>query len=260
MLKTLFLLLYLISFSAICSAEKPLKVVLFSGHTTIPEKDGCTSDSGIKEFVFNDEIVKIIANSKEKDIEFIPVFATENIILEERMKKTVELEADIYVEIHHDSAQPEIIEKAKSCAQTRSTWVKLSGFSVFFSSENPEKELSKELAETLAKWMKAAGVLPNLYHALPVAGESKKIVDRSIGLYDNDFFVLKNNTIPAALVEIGVIVNPFEEAHLKKPETKNWVARAIKKAIREFAKKSKLTIQKNKRFPEDTDGKQVKTE
>ena len=59
----------------------------------------------------------------------------------------------------------------------------------------------------------AAGEKPSLYHAEPIAGENRPLLAPPPGRASLDgLAVLKTATMPAVLVEAGVIVNPDDEA------------------------------------------------
>lgn len=74
----------------------------------------------------------------------------------------------------------------------------------------------------------AAGEKPSLYHAEPIAGENRPLLDRRLGVHRFDgLAVLKTATMPAVLVEAGVIVNPDDEARVARPDTIERMARAI---------------------------------
>ena len=74
----------------------------------------------------------------------------------------------------------------------------------------------------------AAGEKPSLYHAEPIAGENRLALDRRLGVHRFDgLAVLKTATMPAVLVEAGVIVNPDDEARWRGPTPSNaWRARS----------------------------------
>lgn len=57
---------------------------------------------------------------------------------------------------------------------------------------------------------------------------------RDRGVKTSSFFVLTNTKMPAALVELGFLTNPSEEALLRKPETHVAAAEAIFRAIRAY--------------------------
>ena len=73
---------------------------------------------------------------------------------------------------------------------------------------------------------------PSLYHAEPIAGENRPLLDRRLGVHRFDgLAVLKTATMPAVLVEAGVIVNPDDEARVARPDTIERMARAISDGV-----------------------------
>ena len=82
------------------------------------------------------------------------------------------------------------------------------GFSIFVSQRNPRYEESLRCAKAIGEALVAAGEKPSLYHAEPIAGENRPLLDRRLGVHRFDgLAVLKTATMPAVLVEAGVIVN-----------------------------------------------------
>ena len=55
----------------------------------------------------------------------------------------------------------------------------------------------------------------------------------------NNFYVVHHTKMPAALIEIGYLSNPDEEAKLKDPAYQEQAAQAIYSGIREFLEERK---------------------
>jgi N-acetylmuramoyl-L-alanine amidase len=80
--------------------------------------------------------------------------------------------------------------------------------------------------------MLAIGEKPSLYHATPIQGENRPLIDKRLGVHEyDDLIVLKTAPIPAVLVEIGVIANPDEERRLSQPDTIQRISKAIETGI-----------------------------
>ena len=129
-------------------------------------------------------------------------------------------DADFFISIHHDSMQQKYIDAGRQR--------EFAGFAIFVSQLNPRYEDSLRCAKAIGEALVAAGEKPSLYHAEPIAGENRPLLDRRLGVHRYDgLAVLKTAAMPAVLVEAGVIVNPDEEARLARPETIQRLARAI---------------------------------
>lgn len=126
--------------------------------------------------------------------------------------------AALLVSIHHDSVRERWIAEAE----------KFSGFSLFVSRRNPQPDKSLACASAIGARMRAAGFRPSLYHADAVFGEGRPFADRDNGVhwFDN-LAVAHTASMPAVLVEAGVIVNPAEDAEMREPGVRARVAQAI---------------------------------
>lgn len=213
-------------------------VAVFSGHTPLPptklDRKGVTSYSGIPEHKFNDDLVRLFSEVRNPAFSYIPVLAEENKSILQRPKIALDYGANLYIEIHHDSAQLEDILKLKQRNATEEEWKELSGFSVFYSPVNRHPSNSLRLATLIGEELTKEGFNPNHYHAKKIKGEDKKLVDPKNGVYEDKFFVLDKATVPAVIVEAGVITNPYEEVKLKDPQTKVKFVTAIDRAITRY--------------------------
>lgn len=224
----LFLFLPVCYMPADQTQPKPLKIIVFSGHTGIGENSGVKSSSGIFEIEYNDILSKKLASLQDKNIEYLLVPVSEKVSLKERPGLAAKYKADLILEIHHDSAQQGDIDE---CLKDKEHCREMSGFSVFFSSESKEAPVSKELAVRIGKGLRDAGFKPNLYHAKKISGENRKIISENEAVYDVPFYILKNTDIPAILIEAGVIANPFEEKEISNTEYHSRFAKAVHETL-----------------------------
>lgn len=71
-----------------------------------------------------------------------------------------------------------------------------------------------------------------LHHAEKIAGENRKLLEPKLGIYQYDELTLLTRTsVPAVLLEVGVIVDPGEEAYLRQLSNKKEIAQAITAAV-----------------------------
>ena len=236
--------LILIGYTKICGAESGKMghtVIIFSGHVSEPSSKvdnmGAESYAGIFEYEFNDAVVRYFEDESNRvpGIHYEVVPASRNIGLHERVEYANRIVPDLYLEIHHDAAQAEDIERARQDGEGSPLWNDMSGFSVHYSESNPFSEKSKTFAQVFADKMLRAGFKPNLYHA---DTEKMTCIDRSKGIYNRinpgGLYVLYNIKSPAVVIECGTIINPHEEKLLSLEDTRQKIVHAINRAIVRF--------------------------
>jgi N-acetylmuramoyl-L-alanine amidase len=127
--------------------------------------------------------------------------------------------ADLFVSIHHDSVKERLLPEADRFA---------AGFSLFVSRQNPQPARSLACASAIGARLREAGFAPSRYHADAALGESRPFADEANGVhyYDN-LAVARTATMPALLVEAGVVVNREDERRVRDPEARARIARAV---------------------------------
>lgn len=209
-------LLLTLAFTASTAAQSAT-VVLDTGHT--PKRGGVVSAYGRPEYGFNAQLAHYVAQHlATRGIEVVRVQG--EYTLTQRTRATSK--ADLFVSLHHDSIPQAWIDAGK-----RNQY---SGFSVFVSRKNPRYRQSVACAQQIGGHLSQAGERPSLYHATPIKGENRALIDKRSGthVYD-DLVVLKTAKSPAVLVEAGVIINPQEDRRLGDPS----VAKALGQSIAE---------------------------
>ncbi|ALM83029.1 N-acetylmuramoyl-L-alanine amidase [Bordetella sp. N] len=203
-------------------------IVVDTGHT--PQRPGATGASGRVEYQYNLDLSGAVAHdlmALDDRVKRISVNG-KDIALKERPQQAPD--ADFFISIHHDSMQQAWIDAGRQR--------EFAGFSIFVSQLNPNYEQSLNCAKAIGENLLAAGEKPSLYHATPVPGENRPLIDQRLGIHRfDDLVVLKNATTPAVLVEAGVIVNPDEEKRLADPQTITKLAGAIAQAVHECNQK-----------------------
>jgi len=215
-------------------------VALDIGHTVA--QHGSTSARGEGEFTFNQRIVRLLAARLERSAIAAPVVINPEggkIALIDRAKFAAREGAELFLSIHHDSANDKYLHwwdpDGDGSKQQYSD--NFRGYGVFVSKKNRQADRSLKFALALGAAMKARGFVFTPHHSEPIQGESRPILDESSGVYQyDDLIVLKNAPMPAALLECGVIINRAEELELKKPETQARIADAAASAIETFFK------------------------
>jgi len=210
-------------------------VAIDVGHTRV--SPGAISVTGIPEYEFNLKIAKMLESRlKETGTSQAFLIASEKSrTLPERTRIAASRNADLFVSIHHDSAQDKYLEERETDdGKTQRYTNRFSGYSVFVSRKNPRYEQSLDLARRIGRAM-GANFKFATHHNEPIAGENRPIVDSEAGVYAfDDLVVLKTASMPAVLVECGVIVNPEEEKSLLTVERQAMITAALVQGIRDY--------------------------
>ncbi len=222
---------------------KGLNIALDIGHTkTAP---GAISARGRGEFFFNHDIVRQLAPALEKAGAEVHVINPKGfpIGLQDRTRIAKEEEADLFLSIHHDSVNKKYKKSWTVAGKNQEYSDKFKGFSVFFSNKNPLPSASKAMATRIGSAMQSAGFTATLHHAEKIQGENRPLINKEIGLYEfTDLIVLKTATMPAVLLECGVIVHRAEEEELMKGEVQAKIVNAVVSGLTAFALSDQAAI------------------
>lgn len=197
-------------------------IVVDTGHTV--RHPGAMGANGRAEYAYNLDMTNALANDLISVGDRVLRVGADGreIKLEDRATRAPD--ADLFVSIHHDSMLQAWIDAGRNR--------EFSGYSIFVSEKNRHYRKSLECARKIGERLQAAGERPSLYHATPVAGENRPLLDARLGIHRfDDLVVLKTAPIPAVLVEVGVIANPDEAVRLGEPQVVRGIARAISLGI-----------------------------
>jgi N-acetylmuramoyl-L-alanine amidase len=193
------------------------------GHTLL--KQGVISAAGIPEIEFNRRLAQAVENNLHTaGVSTHLINADGNIgSLGER---TAQASRDrLFISIHHDSVKQRYHPV---------TDPQFKGFSLWVSQRNTDFPGSVRCASFIADQLLRAGFQPSHYHADPVLGENRPVVDWQRGIFtNNNLLVLATARGVAVLVEAGVIVNPAEEAWLADPAVVASQSAAIATGLRQ---------------------------
>ena len=220
------------------TVEKPV-VIIDPGHTN--KMPGAVSITGKYEVAYNDNLVSMISKALT-GAGFVAVPTrnpNQEITLEDRASIANSHHALAMLSIHHDSAQLVYLESIeKNGKKTYQTRKPISGYSIFVSKKNREFERSFIFARLLGEELIKLGRKPTLHHAELIPGEGRPLLDAGLGIYQyDDLVVLKQTKIPAILLEIGVIVDRFDEAYVTSRDHQESIVNAIVASLLEFKKK-----------------------
>jgi N-acetylmuramoyl-L-alanine amidase len=208
------------------AAPVPIHVAIDVGHFLA--KPGATSARGRPEFEFNRALAAEIAAAVRPSSRLVGGDG-DMTVLSRRVQAA--RGADLLVSIHHDSVQPQFLEKWEYEGTPRLFSDRYAGFSLFVSRKNADVRRSLACASAIGASLRAAGFTPSLYHAQPIAGEMKPFADRANGVHYYDNLVVLKGPLPAVLFEAGVIVNRAEERALSDPAARTRMARAVAAGI-----------------------------
>lgn len=216
------------------SARKKPFIVLDPGHH--PSQPGTLSARGYYEVDYNDRFVAELADLLQTAGWRVALTRTpeQEKTLAERAAVAGQLGADLFLSVHHDSVRPKFVERIEFAGRrAQRTTESFSGHSLFVSSRNVEFEVSYLFASMIARAISELGREPALYHADAVRGENRPLLDKRYGVYRFDrLVVLHRNTVPAVLMEVGVLPDPTDEAWVSARENRHAMQWAIAKATK----------------------------
>jgi N-acetylmuramoyl-L-alanine amidase len=219
------------------ASAKDFLVAIDMGHS--PDQPGAISARGVGEYFFNKRIAeglhaRIMAQPNGFK-SFLINSRDGNVPLAERPKIAAQEKADLLLSIHHDSVQPGYISFWQVQGQKQHYCDLFKGFSLFYSEKNSDPYNSLIFAMFLGSELLKIKFAPTLHHAEYMKGEHKGLADPERGIYKyNNLKVLKNATMPAVLLECGIIVNRDEELELCKPEYQEKIITSITQAIKAY--------------------------
>jgi N-acetylmuramoyl-L-alanine amidase len=234
-----FLILSL-AFRAEAAPAETYVVAIDVGHTKA--SPGAISVTGQPEYEFNlriarrlEEMLRAKNPNDPNTIKPFIISSEKPMALPARTKIAASHNADLFVSIHHDSAQDQYLEERQVNGKEQRFTDKFGGYSIFVSRMNPRYEESLDLARRIGRAMKSANFTFARHHHEHIAGEDRPYADEDAGVYAfDDLVVLKTATMPAVLVECGVIVNPKEEQALLTKERQASITAAIARGIRDY--------------------------
>lgn len=213
--------------------RQSFRVAIDIGHT--PGRPGATSARGTGEYQFNRAMaLDLYRTLGERGFEsaFVINESGEEISLRARTAAAAQERADLFLSIHHDSVQPHYLEAWTYGGRQRQHSDRFRGYSLFVSEKNTDPGTSRRFAEMIGAELNERGLTASLHHAEPIPGESRELLDPDRGLYRfDDLIVLKTATMPAVLLETGIIVNRDEEETLRRASFRGVVAEAIADAV-----------------------------
>lgn len=214
-----------------CDGGTP-RVAIDIGHSHA--QPGAISARGRSEFSFNLELARHIRDLLAGQGVSAHLLNEDGTLkLQERPGLARQVGADLLLSLHHDSVQPRYLASWTVNGHEQKFSDRYRGHSLFVSAANAEYQASRRMAEELGRQLRRQGLTPTLHHAEAIEGENRPLLDAALGLYRFDgLYVLRSASMPAVLLEAGVIVHRDEELALLSRERRDRIAQAVADAIR----------------------------
>jgi N-acetylmuramoyl-L-alanine amidase len=214
------------------------RVVIDVGHTAT--SPGADSSRGVPEYEFNLKLADVIVQSLheagfDKTVRLV-TSGTRMASLFERAASANQLNADLFISIHHDSVPDNLKETWQYEGKKLSYSDLFSGYALFVSNDNADRAASLAFGHLLGQELQKHGLHYTPHYTLPLMGRYRReLIDEEAGVYRYDhLIVLHSAHMPAVLLEAGSIINRQEELELATPERRLMVAEAITAAVEEF--------------------------
>lgn len=240
-MKRLILILWIIitpivSHAEVDGAKKDYVIAIDIGHTR--NNAGATSARGVGEFYFNQNIARLLLEkllASGFNSAFIINESGNDIALKERTQQAYEKNSQLFISIHHDSAQEKYLSTWQYKGEKYFYTEKFSGYSMFISKDNSLYKDSLAFSTLLGEKLLSHKFTPTLHHAEKIKGENRELLDKKHGIYNfPELAVLRTAKMPAILFECGVILNRNEEILLSNPVYQDTLVSVIVSAIEDF--------------------------
>jgi N-acetylmuramoyl-L-alanine amidase len=206
-------------------------VAIDIGHTK--KCGGALSAHGIYEYYFNQKMAylllpELIKHGFKKS--FIINRDGGDISLQGRTLEAQKRKADLLISLHHDSVLTCYLSKWNYQGECLYYCDLYKGFCILVADNRMQSKSSLLFAKLLGAELLNRGFSPTLHHSLP--GENRKLLDRGKGIYEfNKLVILKTATMPAVLIECGVIKNRKEEQSINNAYRNKLVSAIVATVI-----------------------------
>jgi N-acetylmuramoyl-L-alanine amidase len=211
------------------------RIVVDVGHTV--QAPGAISARNVPEYDFNLRLAQQIKERLVADgFTGAVLLVTEGEArpsLFKRVDTANELQADLFLSIHHDSVPDWLLEDWEFEGKPSHFSDRYSGYSLFVSHDNPDYDQSLLFARLLGEQMKAQGLRYEPQYTDKVMKQYQhELLDADVGIYRYDqLIVLKDTKMPAVLLEAGSIINRDEELVMNSQARRDATTEAVSKAV-----------------------------
>lgn len=200
------------------------------------ERPGAISAYGVSEFEYNHALAAVIAARLAGAGVLVRLIGQrgEMADLRARPREAEAAGAGLFLSIHHDSVKEEHLQPWTWNGRSLRHAEGFAGFSLFVSRLNPRLDESLACASAIGAALRRAGLPVATHHGVSSAGVERPWADEANGVYFYDnLVVLKTATIPAVLLEAGVIVNRDEERDLAGSARRALTADAVLQGLQQ---------------------------
>lgn len=212
------------------------RIALDIGHDNA--RPGATSARGNTEFSYDHALAELVLTALKAhgfDAAFLIGESGAPMPLSRRSQIAREEKADVFISLHHDSVQRQYFSEWMFGGRPHPYSDKFHGYSIFVSTSSLWAKDSMALATLLGRALTARGLTPSPHHAEAIPGENRTLLDPGLGIYRFDeLAVLRGATMPALLLESGIIVNRDEEQAIQNGGYHPKVVAALIDAISQY--------------------------
>lgn len=198
------------------------------------ERPGAISAYGVTEFEYNHALAAVLAARLASDGAPVRLIGQrgEMADLWARPAQAEAAGAGFFLSIHHDSVKEEYLQPWTWNGRALRHSERFAGFSLFVSRLNPRLAESLACASAIGAELRQAGLPVATHHGLSSEGVARPWADETNGVYFYDnLVVLKAASMPAVLLEAGVIVNREEERALAGAARRALTAEAVRRGL-----------------------------
>ena len=214
----------LLLFSNAAFAE-PALIALDVGHDL--ENTGAISARGLPEFGFNRSLAAHVSEALKNQQLNVREINFDGKITHLADRPAQAAGSDFFISIHHDSISEEYLQPWIWNGEVQSHTEDKRGFGIFVSSNNPDLQTSLSCASSIGRMLRQAGFQPTPWHRRK---HPEADAENGVWFFDN-LLVLYRTTLPAVLLEAGVIKHREEELELIDPQRQARMAEALATGI-----------------------------
>jgi N-acetylmuramoyl-L-alanine amidase len=225
--------------SNVSKCDRPrFRLVVDVGHTL--QAPGAISARNVPEYEFNLRLAREIQQQLVTDgFTSTVLLVTDGEArpsLFKRVATATELQADLFLSIHHDSVPDWLLEDWEFEGKPSHFNDRVSGYGLFVSHDNPDYDVSLLFAKLIGRQLKARGLQYARQYTEAFMGRYQhELVDADVGVYRFDqLIVLKDTKMPSVLLEAGSIINRDEELQLNSDERRELIVASTSEAMRIF--------------------------
>ena len=204
------------------------RVAVDVGHSL--KDSGAISARGRSEFSFNLDLARQLATALEAKHLAVTRINFDGKIPSLAARPEAAVGADYFISLHHDSLDPSFLHpwEWEGRPETYNDEPRFRGFALFISHRNPDVAQSLACASAIGARLRRLGFARATHHSATALGTPRPWADETNGVrfYDT-LLVTSHTTVPAVLLEAGMLKNREEELALADPANQARMADGI---------------------------------